>query len=528
MTDKNPEADHELGALFPQTEEEMIQFHITDPDLKEPSDTEIQVNTSAILKKLGHKVSITVACAYCKGSLEPGKSCYCAACLAPHHEDCFADYGRCSSCKEVEFVRPKKSEAIELVPMGRRRRSSGFLFGLMIGSVSVAAAVTLTFQLWSSPKALEAPQPRLSMRQKSQLILLQAREKQRQSAKPEIIITLVKSALDGSPRDPDILVEASQVYMSASLFDQAKPLLEEAVKKKPKTYSALFHLHCIEARKDTARAMTMTSWLQQLLATAKKAGDKNQYTLFAEAVENQGKGRWQEALGLYRQIELKDICVVTNTASCYKELGQYNQAIDTLTTAIKIEWQPQLLVDRALLCANVGDYERALRDFNTVIENNPKDGKTLTLKGDVLLLSGRVQEALLEYNRILTLDPKNTKALLKRGDIRYSMNCYKDAYNDFSDSIRIDPRLADAYFKRAQVSSRLGRLDEAKADFDRAIQLDPKNRGGRFALAKFLIKQGENKAALQVLQSLAEGQDIWANQASLRIRAGFKSRKKVK
>lgn len=518
MTKKNPEADHELGALFPQTEEEMIQFHITDPDLTEPSEAELEANTSAILKKLGHSVTITVACAYCKGSLEPGRSCYCAACLAPHHEDCFRNYGRCSSCKEVEFVRPKKSEPTELLPRGPTRRSSGFLLGMLIGSVSVAAAVTLTFQLWSSPQQASTPQPILTMRQKSQLILLQAREKQRNNAKPEVLVALINSALDGSARDPDLLVEASQIYMSASQFDHAKRLLEEAVKKNPETYSALFQLHCIEARKDPSMSMTMTTWLQQLLTTAKKKGAKNQYTLFAEAVKNQNNGQWQEALGLYRQIELKDVCVTTNTASCYKQLGQYNQAIDTLTKAINVKWQPQLLVDRALLSANVGDYERALKDFNTVIEKHPQNEKILTLKGDVLCITGRLTEARQEYNRILTIDPTNVEVLLKRADIYYSMKQYSDAYTDYSQTLRLDPMLTAAYYKRAQLSSRLARHAEALADIERAIQIDPKNRSYQLTRAEFLIKLGREKEALHALELLAQGQDSYADKARVTLR----------
>lgn len=547
MTKINPEADHELGSLFPQTEEEMIQFHITDPELKEPSEAEIEANTSAILKRLGHKVAITVACAYCKGGLEPGKSCYCAVCLAPHHEDCFRDYGRCSSCKEVEFVRPKKSEPMELVPRSRTRRNSGFLLGMMAGSISVAAAVSLTFHLWPNTPENPVPQPMLTKRQKSQLILLQAREKQRNGAKEKVILSLVNSALDGSERDSEVLVEASQIYLSASLFNQAKPLLEEAVKKNPESYAALFHLHSIESRVDLDSSLTMTKWLQQLLETAKKTGDKNQYTLFAEAVENQRKGNWQTALGLYHQTQLKDLVVVSNTASCYKQLGQYNLAIDTLSSAIELKWQPQLLVDRGMLCFNVGDYDRALQDFTTVIEKNPKDGKTLTLRGEVLVKTGRTKEALTEFNRILTLDPNNVNALEKRAAIYLKMRSVNEALEDYTTALRINPALSNiylqrgkiflsnkqftaaiqdftraielnsalskAYLYRGKVYLELKRFGEANADFAITLKLDPADRNCRFSQAQSLFQLGQREQALTNLRKLAIGEDPYAKRA---------------
>ena len=50
---------------------------------------------------------ISVACTICHGGIMRQEAVYCAACLAPHHPDCFAGHGRCGApgCGEVRVVR---------------------------------------------------------------------------------------------------------------------------------------------------------------------------------------------------------------------------------------------------------------------------------------------------------------------------------------------------------------------------------------------------------------------------------------
>ena len=51
---------------------------------------------------------VTLECVYCHDRLLRGESVFCAACLAPHHADCFQGHGACSvpGCTETQVVRP--------------------------------------------------------------------------------------------------------------------------------------------------------------------------------------------------------------------------------------------------------------------------------------------------------------------------------------------------------------------------------------------------------------------------------------
>jgi hypothetical protein len=53
---------------------------------------------------------ILLACTFCHGALDRKEAVYCAACLAPHHQDCIETHGRCAAtgCGETRSVAPRR------------------------------------------------------------------------------------------------------------------------------------------------------------------------------------------------------------------------------------------------------------------------------------------------------------------------------------------------------------------------------------------------------------------------------------
>lgn len=53
-------------------------------------------------------IRVALACVYCHDRLPCADVVFCAACLAPHHDDCFVAHGRCAApgCDESRTVRP--------------------------------------------------------------------------------------------------------------------------------------------------------------------------------------------------------------------------------------------------------------------------------------------------------------------------------------------------------------------------------------------------------------------------------------
>lgn len=109
---------------------------------------------------------IAVSCSFCRGGLVRAQTVYCASCLAPHHQDCFAEHGRCSvmGCAETQVVRPEglrtaapaRTPAVAAgkpgeAPGHRWRWLAGGLLGLATGGAVAALALR--------PPAVAPPPP---------------------------------------------------------------------------------------------------------------------------------------------------------------------------------------------------------------------------------------------------------------------------------------------------------------------------------------------------------------------------------
>lgn len=118
---------------------------------------------------------IAVSCSFCRGTLARVDSVYCASCLAPHHPDCWREYGRCSvmGCGEQRVVRPTERADVapapvpmpgkdgKLVPFDdvrrrrRRRLLGGGLFVALTGGL--AAAGLQSIEVEPHPVSLQLP-----------------------------------------------------------------------------------------------------------------------------------------------------------------------------------------------------------------------------------------------------------------------------------------------------------------------------------------------------------------------------------
>lgn len=90
---------------------------------------------------------VRLRCAYCHDDLRRAEAACCAACLAPHHPDCFLEHGRCAApgCQETRTLRAgEPAPAASATPPrparhGRGPRGALLVLGLLGGGVGVAA-----------------------------------------------------------------------------------------------------------------------------------------------------------------------------------------------------------------------------------------------------------------------------------------------------------------------------------------------------------------------------------------------------
>jgi len=129
-------------------------------------------------------------------------------------------------------------------------------------------------------------------------------------------------------------------------------------------------------------------------------------------------------------------------------------------------------LNRGLTFNNLGQYERAIADFDQALHLNSKLPLAYNNRGATFRNLGQEQRAIADFDQALRLDPNLALAYSNRGLSCSKLGQYERAIADFDQALRLDPNLALAYSNRGLNYSRLGKEQQAIADFDRALRLD--------------------------------------------------------
>jgi tetratricopeptide (TPR) repeat protein len=120
-----------------------------------------------------------------------------------------------------------------------------------------------------------------------------------------------------------------------------------------------------------------------------------------------------------------------------------------------------------------GQFERAIRYANQVIELSPRRAVTFILRGAARANVGRFDQAFGDFDHAIRLDPANHVAFVNRGFFNYVLGRSDEALADLDHALQLKPGSAWVLEARGQVLAGAGRFEEALADFGRAIEINP-------------------------------------------------------
>jgi tetratricopeptide (TPR) repeat protein len=156
---------------------------------------------------------------------------------------------------------------------------------------------------------------------------------------------------------------------------------------------------------------------------------------------------------------------------------------------------PDTYFKRGVLFWNLGEYDRAIQDFDQVIEL-ARDSKLGWLgRGTALVSKGEFESAIRDLDEAIRLDPRFGLAYKERGAAYYRSGDLDRATADFNRFVDLDPKNPDSYNDRAEAFVARGDLDKAIADYDTAIALKPSySRGYSSRGEAFRIKGDYDRA----------------------------------
>lgn len=177
-------------------------------------------------------------------------------------------------------------------------------------------------------------------------------------------------------------------------------------------------------------------------------------------------------------------------ADAYYNLGQYQKAIDDYNRVIKLGGDDSATYNnRAAAYSKLGMYQLAIDDCNRALKISPDEPNTYNTRGTIYSDMGRHQLAIDDFSTALKLDPDNHMAYYNRGLDYENLGQYQKAIDDYTRSININPNYYVAYNNRGILFKELGQYQKAIDDYNQALRIKPNdsfalsNRG----IAKFYL-----------------------------------------
>lgn len=162
----------------------------------------------------------------------------------------------------------------------------------------------------------------------------------------------------------------------------------------------------------------------------------------------------------------------------------------------------QLLLLRARVALAEGKRELAEADLEKALEINPRFYPAYWWLAELYLTSRDLPASLRRLDSVLQNDPRDLKALTLKGIIYMDMQRYEESRDMYERALKVQPNLILVLNNLASVlSEKLGKLEEAYHYARKAWQLDPDNfrhsdtlgwieyRRGDYALAHQLLSQ---------------------------------------
>ena len=167
-----------------------------------------------------------------------------------------------------------------------------------------------------------------------------------------------------------------------------------------------------------------------------------------------------------------------NRGAALYDLGDFRRAMEDFDTAIALKPEyAKSYINRGKTLQKLGDFRRAIEDFDTAIALSPEYAQAYVGRGLAYAKSRsrRIPRAIEDFTKALEIDPGLKKTYYDRA-IAYSiLGRHTQAIKDLTVAIEIDPGYADAYHNRGVAYANRGKYKLAIEDFSRAISIDPED-----------------------------------------------------
>ena len=149
------------------------------------------------------------------------------------------------------------------------------------------------------------------------------------------------------------------------------------------------------------------------------------------------------------------------------------------------------------------DWDKAITEFDAMIELDPKDATAYECRGCARFMKGDSDKAIADLSRAIQVNPTNPSAYFNRAGVYCAKENFRMALEDFDACLQLAPSNHQAFKYRAAVHSSIGSDDKAIADWNEYLRFESKDARSFYArgFAHFRLRQF-NKALEDYRESL--------------------------
>ena len=205
--------------------------------------------------------------------------------------------------------------------------------------------------------------------------------------------------------------------------------------------------------------------------------DFKQKQLFEKATKYYDNGEFEKAIKIYQILEKK----IKDNHQLFFLLGTANLQIGKIDIGIRylddfLKSNPNnisAILNRGNAYKNLKKYEKALDDYNKIIDIEPNFSDAHNNKGIVLQELQKLDEAIISFDRAIKINPNHFFAYNNKGIALKNLQHFEEAILNFDKAIKINPGFVDAYNSRGNVYKNLKLYDKALSDYEKIFKLKP-------------------------------------------------------
>jgi tetratricopeptide (TPR) repeat protein len=294
---------------------------------------------------------------------------------------------------------------------------------------------------------------------------------------PQRAIQFRRQMMETNPNDTTNLVRLAALYERQGQYDQAGPLMDQALKLAPKDASLAWVAATYwQRRQDPAKAEKILLDLAQALEGEQKVGANLLLARLYQMQERTEKAEQAYQVAVKQAPDKPGPSV--ELAAFYRGLGRIDDAAKAYRQALEVSKKDpqaennirQLLVETLLQSHKLDEASKEIEAFHQAF---PEDPGYQLQRGTLLMLQGRTEEAVNTLTTFLQAQPGNAPARYHRGLIYLATNRLPQAIDDLALAKQLSPRafnyehrtaLALAYEANRQPERAVTELNEILRD----------------------------------------------------------------